>query len=125
MISRWSLTYWSVVTGVMYRCESGWLGNTPHNVHEHQPASRGGQRILRWITVNVQEVGRIGRTARVHHVERVFADASRHDGADRDTGPSDGLQAILPVANAALVVEFDSFTSQVPLAALDCTVFSN
>jgi len=54
--------------------------------------------------VDVQHIGCIARPAGVHHVEGILADATRYNGANRDAGLDDRVQAILPVANAALVV---------------------
>ena len=71
---------------------------------EHESTCGRGQSILGWIAMDVQHVGCIARSPGVHHVESVLADATRYNGANRDAGLDDRVQAILPVANAALVV---------------------
>ena len=67
----------------------------------------------------MQHVGCIARPTGVHHVECVFTNAARHNRANRNTGLDDGVQAILPVADAAFMVKFDSFAGELPLATLD------
>jgi hypothetical protein len=64
--------------------------------------------------------GCIARPACIHHAEGILADATRYNGANRDASLDYRVQAVLPVPNAALVIWFDGFTSQLPLAALDC-----
>ena len=54
--------------------------------------------------MDVQHIGCIARPASVHHVKGIFADASRYNRANRNARLDDRVQAILPVANAALVV---------------------
>jgi len=93
--------------------------HAPIPFDEHQPACRSGQRILRWITVNVQDVGCIARPASVHHVESVFANAARYDGANRDAGLDDRVQAILPVADTPDIIKLYCFARQSPLTAED------
>jgi len=52
MIAGWSLTYWSVVTGVMYRCESRWLGNArvgaPLKFAAYQYDWKDPRLLVRW-----------------------------------------------------------------------------
>jgi len=54
--------------------------------------------------VDVQHIGCIARPPGVHYIEGIVADATRYNGANRDAGFDDRVQAILPVANAAFVV---------------------
>jgi hypothetical protein len=65
----------------------------------HQSARGRGQRVLGRETVDVQHIGCIARPAGVHHVEGILADATRYNGANRDAGLDDRVQAILPVAH--------------------------
>ena len=54
--------------------------------------------------MDVRHVGCIARPAGAHHVEGILADTTRYNGATRDASLDNRVQAVLPVAHAALVV---------------------
>ncbi len=93
--------------------------HAPVSFDEHESACGGSECVLRWETVDVQHIGGIARSASVHHVKGVLTDATCYDGANRNAGLDDGVQAILPIADAAFIIKLDGFASQLPFTALD------